>query len=163
MGNHCPCFISQMGRLFLELVGCMVAELKNPVITGALFLRQNRHPGNEFDRFPAVTCIIVPCASYRKYHFINFHGFSVSSSFRSLPLLVLILTIFQSRRNCGWLKRDCWKRDFQYLLVNQLIRNNEKGRSPLPFAAYHRQIPFILAQNVSKKCDNSRWKNLIRH
>ena len=53
VGNHCPCFIPQMGRLFWELVGYMVAESKNLVIIGALFVRQNRHAGNEFIRFPA--------------------------------------------------------------------------------------------------------------
>ena len=73
VGNHCPCIIQQMGRFFRELVGCMVAELKNPVFTSALLLRQNRHAGNESDRFPAVTCIIK--CSLRVIPKIPFHEF----------------------------------------------------------------------------------------
>ena len=41
---------------------------------------------------------------------------------------------------------------FNILLT--VLKKRER-KVPLPFAAYHRQIPIILAKNVSKKCDNS--------
>jgi len=51
----------------------MVAELKNPVINGTLFLRQNRHAGNEFDRFCRGNW---PICSLRAIPKIPFHEFS---------------------------------------------------------------------------------------
>ena len=106
-----------MGLLFWELVGCMVAKLKNRVIAGALCLRQNRHPGNEFDRFPAVTCIIVRCAWYQNtISWISMGSQSLnhylcwcwySQYFNLVPIVGADIK-----------KRDRWKRDFRYLLVN---------------------------------------------